>query len=318
MPVSSFFGGIQRFAGQAIKQGQRAYGQIDKAAGGWLPGGGYSSPLTQYVKGRFDPSSPQKRTLEGDIAGALNSAASFAASTRPIVKETVQNSPDFVRGALSTGLNQLPASVNLFGRYYTGLGNRGLEFSKQYKDKLFSMVKDEEELSPYLLQQHKGQEAMMREVGPTGLGLNPTQYNDYLAETRSNLKRLQRGDIMFSSQAGRGDDVNALGGYGTSLGAAWFTKTPGGGYKADETYDFVYAGADKKQLVPYGPYPGNMQPLSPSENMTYNAAQTILGRKPESITGKGSTAPEALFGRAIVSKMEADPFKYTLQLNRPQ
>lgn len=311
MPLSNFFDKVTRKAGQV-------WGQADRALGGWLPGGGTASPLTGYIQGRPDLRRPERRTLEGDIARSLNSAAAFAASTRPAVKEAVQNSPDFVRGALSTGLNQLPASVNLFGRYYTGLGDRGLEFSKQYKDKLFGMVKEEEELSPYLIQQHKGQETMMREMGPEGLRLNPSQYNDYLAETRSDLKRLQRGDIMFKSRAGRGDDVDSLGGYGTSLGSAWFTKTPGGGYKTDETYDFVYAGADKKYPVPHGPYLGGVQPLSPSEGMAYGAAQTILGRNPEFIPRKGAGSPEAVFGRAVVSKMESDPFKYTLQLNRPQ
>ena len=297
---------------------KNAYAGADRVLGGWLPGGGVASPLTQYVQGRPDPRRPERRTLEADIANSLNSAAAFAASARPAVKEAVRNSPGFVREALSTGLNRLPASVNLFGRYYTGLGDEGLEFSKQHKDKLFAMVEKEEGLSPYLIEQHKGQEAMMTEVGPAGLRLNPSQYNDYLAETRSDLKRLQRGDIMFESRAGHRDDVDALGGYGTSLGSAWFTKTPEGGYKTDETYDFAYAGADKKYPVPHGPYPGGMQPRSPSEEMIYGAAETILGRNPEFITGKGATSPASIFGRAVVSKMESDPFKYTLELNRPQ
>ena len=310
MSLFDFFQKAGRKAGEIWRQ-------ADQYSGGWLPGGGVASPLTGYIQGRPDLRRPERRTLEGDIATSLDSAAALAASTRPAVKEAVQNSPDFVRGLLSTGLNQLPASVNLFGRYYTGLGDKGLEFSKQYKDKLFGMVKEEEKLLPYLLQQQKGQETLMKEEGPAGLRLTTKQYNDYLAETVSDLKRLQKGDIRFSSRAGRKDDMDSLGGYGTSLGSAWFTKTPEGGYETDETYDFNYAGADKKYPVPHGPYFGGMQPPSPSEGMSYSAAQTILGRNPEFLHGKGAGSPESLFGRAIVSKMESDPFKYSLQLKRP-
>ena len=93
MPVSSFFGGIQRFAGQAIKQGQRAYGQIDKATGGWLPGGAASplSPIRQISK------------------PYINKAASEA---------------------VGAGLNLLPDRVNLFARYITGVGNTGLQLDR--------------------------------------------------------------------------------------------------------------------------------------------------------------------------------------------
>jgi hypothetical protein len=321
VPISSFFGGIQRFAGQKLGDAQRAYQQLDKSAGGWLPGGGVASPLTGYVQGRPDFKKPERRTLEGDIAKSLNAAASFVASTRPAVKKTVQNSPDLVRGALSTGLNQLPASVNLFGRYYTGLGDKGLEFSKQYKDKLFGAVKEESELMPYVLEQLKGFEKMEPTLpeGATQADKNVfyKQINDTLANIRSDRKRIEKGDIQFSPRAGMDTDVDSLGGYGTSLGAAWFSKTPEGGYKTDETYDFVYAGADKKHPVPHGPYPGALQPPTPSENMAYIAAESILGRQPKGVTGKGASSPESVFGRSIVSKMNPDPFKYTLQLNRP-
>ena len=61
VPVSSFFGGVQRFAGQAIGQAQRTYSQLDKASGGWLPGGGTASPITKAV---FPPQPFPKRSEE--------------------------------------------------------------------------------------------------------------------------------------------------------------------------------------------------------------------------------------------------------------
>lgn len=317
MPLSSFFGGVRRFAGQALGQAQRTYKELDRAAGGWLPGGGVASPVTNYVQQRPDFRKPERRTLEGDIAKSLNSTAEFMAATRPAVKKAVHNSPDFAQKMLSTGLNQLPASVNLFGRYYTGLADKGLEFSKQYRDKLFRSVEEESRLMPYALEQLKGFETMFKESRPT-LPVEKTILNDMLANIRSDRKRIEEGDIQFKSRAGSADDVDSLGGLGTSIGAAWFSKTPKGGYKTDETYDFVYAGADKKNPVPLGPYPGAFQPPTSSENMAYMAAQSILGRKSKFATGKGSSSPESMFARAIVSKMESDPFNYTLEINRPQ
>ena len=61
MSVSSFFGGVQRFAGQAAGQAQRAYTQLDRASGGWLPGGGVASPITKAV---FPPQPFPKRSEE--------------------------------------------------------------------------------------------------------------------------------------------------------------------------------------------------------------------------------------------------------------
>ena len=49
MPASSFFTGLQRFAGHALGGIQSGYAQADRALGGWLPGGGTASPITRVV-----------------------------------------------------------------------------------------------------------------------------------------------------------------------------------------------------------------------------------------------------------------------------
>jgi hypothetical protein len=67
MPISSFFGGVQRFAGQALGQAQRTYKELDRASGGWLPGGGVASPVTRAV---FPPQPFPKRSEElGRVTG---------------------------------------------------------------------------------------------------------------------------------------------------------------------------------------------------------------------------------------------------------
>lgn len=50
MPLSDFFTGVQRFAGQALSQAQQGYKQLDKDLGGWLPGGGTASPVTRKAQ----------------------------------------------------------------------------------------------------------------------------------------------------------------------------------------------------------------------------------------------------------------------------
>ena len=43
-------------------------------------------------------------------------------------------------------MNVLPTSVNLLGRYYTGLGAKNLDFKDKYKQDLGTKVKDSRQL----------------------------------------------------------------------------------------------------------------------------------------------------------------------------
>jgi hypothetical protein len=61
VPISNFFGGLQRFAGQKLGEAQRVYQQADKSLGGWLPGGGTASPVTRAV---FPPQPYPSRSKE--------------------------------------------------------------------------------------------------------------------------------------------------------------------------------------------------------------------------------------------------------------
>ena len=91
MPLSSFFGGLQRFAGQALGGAQRAYGQADRALGGWLPGGGTASP-----------------------AARASQALGRALSGENIREKVVVPAID---AALKAGA---PATPGMFARYLTG------------------------------------------------------------------------------------------------------------------------------------------------------------------------------------------------------
>ena len=94
MPVSSFFGGVQRFAGQAVGQAQRAYNQLDKASGGWLPGGGTAAPPVRAMQ--------TAAPIAKRFAGAIRDQAVI-----PVLDKGIE-----------TGV--LPTKEAMFARYLTG------------------------------------------------------------------------------------------------------------------------------------------------------------------------------------------------------
>ena len=263
MPTSSFFSGVQRFAGQALGQAARAYGQLDKSIGGVLPGGsdnpfiGASRSYFERPKPQFtDPKNygvPGGKTVlptgmgipmemyasqfEKDVGKAVDFAAGAVAGARPFVQSAVQNTPQFGRDLLSRGLNQLPTSANLFARYYTGLGAEGLELPQSF----ISGARSEIEAAKDKINVAKAKEfqgLMQSELDRArATGVSPQVYkslNDDLAEQKSAVKRLQQGDVPIRTEFSA-NAANPLSSLATSLGSAWFSQQPGGGYKSNET-----------------------------------------------------------------------------------
>jgi hypothetical protein len=157
-------------------------------------------------------------------------------------------------------------------------------------------------------------------------------HNDDLAEIRSRMKKMDEGFIPFMTEAPT-DKGNPLTSTGTSLGSAYFKPNPDGSYTTeDETYDFMYADADRKQREA-GNYKGPVsaeeeyrRPDRPSLGYARQAAEAFLGRQPVVFGGLGqkysmkdiaAASPLANIGRSVVSRFEDDPFKYNLTV-RPK
>ena len=289
---------------------------------------------------------PSQRTFEEDLANIVDMGVGAAAKARPYLKKFVQNLGEGQRNMLGSVMNQLPTSVNLLGRYYTGLKDENLEFSDRYKQNLGSMVQQADALSGterFRLRQQE-QDALFAikdaeknlaklKAGeqlpiPPYLGRPLTEAdmryqremnNHRLAQYRGMLRKMDEGKIIFATQAGT-DKGNPLESTGTSLGSAYFTKNPDGTYSTTEDYDFRYADADRKRKPIQGPVDAKTEykkPDRPSLGMVRQAVETFLGRRKDDVPGYSmkdiaGAAAVTDIGRSLVSRFEDDPFTYTL------
>ena len=347
VPLSDFFTGVQRFAGQVAQK----YGEVDKSLGGWLPGGAdnpYIGKSTPYFSrpparsnflnapGKVVPAfSPPPSPFEKDLGRAVNTGATAIANVQPVVKNLVTGSPDFVQNAVSTGLNSLPISANFFGRYYTGLGNKGLELPTSFINDARTALQENAPKTPIALKSL--QDAEPREqnnLNDLRQGNIPSQYkymlsgmnkedvktalyqeiNNSLAENRSNQKQFRAGYVpIVADQFGGGSrNPNPLTSLGTSLGSAWFKPTSEGGWTAKDKYDFEYARADKNQPLEVS----REETISPSQNFSNLAAFQFLNQFNQNQKPRpdATASPAAMFGRAIVAKMNPTSFDYNINI----
>jgi len=309
-------------------------------------------PIGNYFTARpFDD--PSARTLEGDIANVIDAGAGLAAKARPFLKNFVQNLSGEQQEKLGSAMNVLPTSVNLLGRYYTGLGAKNLDFKDEYKQDLGDKVKEAHRMSAFdqfklreaekdamigiksaeenlkLIEQGESPTMFGRPLTAQDARMQRTAANNALAQIRSDLRRMEQGDIVFRSEAGT-DKSNPLTSTGTSLGSAYFKPNPDGSYTTTDKYDFAYADSDRKAGTPIkAPRTAEAEyryPDRPSLGYAREAAEAFLGRQPEmfgmlgqkySMKDIAGAAPATNIGRSLVSRFEDVPFEYSLTV-RPK
>lgn len=312
-------------------------------------------PIGNYFTARpFD--NPSARTLEGDIANVIDAGVGAAAKARPYLKNFVQNLSKKRQEQLGSAMNMLPESVNLLGRYYTGLGDTNLSHSDTYKQDLGSKVKEAHRKAAFhrfqlgqaeqdQMRRIEDSEKFMKDIqagqAPINLDNQPMTMefartmrkdaNDALAFVRSRMNKMDEGYIPFESEAGT-DTGNPLTSSGTSLGSAYFKPNPDGSYTTKETYDFVYADDDRKAREAgnfYGPVTAEEEyrmSERPSQGFARAAAEALLGRQQEFVGLGGKkfstkditgAAPITNIGRSLVSRLPDEPFDYSLTV-RPK
>lgn len=264
--------------------------------------------------------------LQKDLGGVINTAASAVAGAQPIIKKFVSSSP-IVQDTASTVLNKLPVSVNLFGRYYTGLGNKGLELPQSFINDTRGAIQQNAPEMPQMLQElQKGEQSLqsMRNAllqSPVGTdsfisGMNPTNkkslyqsVNDSLAENKSHQNQINTGNVIITDLSN--SSKNPFTSLGTSLGRAVFKPTSAGGWSTNEKYDFEYGGADEKQSQNVQRSGPSLR--TPSQEFAYRAAYNLLrGSSPS--TDFAAANPAADFGRAVVAKMSPTSFNYNINI----
>lgn len=312
---------------QFLNKVGRGYGQVDKNVFGGLLPGGAATPIGAAFQRSGIPKNQQPSDTARRKAALIDAAATTVSNVQPFVERTIKASPEPVQGAIASGLNALPFSVNLFSRYYTGLGDKNLQIpesaTRGIKQVLDTSVANRQELIKQSQSTVDSLSAMLNAVrnkqyplqqanasGPFGGYVPPAQeINNILAAEKSKLNRMKQGDIPFYAYSAT--DSNPLTSPATSFGSLWFSPNQNG-YRSNEKYDFVYGAADAK--VPSGPDPTGFTLPDPSQEAALNAAMGIQlpgGKKPMLST---TTHPLTFFGRSVVMKMPDKSFTYPINI----
>jgi len=247
VPDSSFFGGLQRFAGQILGQAQRTYSDMDRASGGWLPGGGTASPLTRYkqegerkltqqYQQSIDRQSaandyvgkPGRFANEGMIFNASRAALqaganplAVAVGSKPDISKLAKYYSDFPDVA-----NEYTAPVNMFLRYLSGSGAEGMKISSREGKLLYDVSQ-------------KGIDAF-KNASPEQLANVKEGYRQEYGQGVE--KRFDEGQIPWGTSNPQlyenRKDRNTL---NLSVGRYWAKQDGENVNIPDEKYDFPYA-----------------------------------------------------------------------------
>lgn len=303
---------FQRFLNKA----RQTYGQVDKKVFGGLLPGGAATPIGAAFQNvnlpeEAKPLSPTRRRY----ASLLDAATSGIANAQPVVERTIKTAPKPIQETIASGLNALPFSVNLFSRYYTGIGNKNLEvpqsalagikpildYASKNKEKLIKENQSSVDNLSYMLN------SLRSGKFPLNQGFVPSvqALNDSLAAAKSDLNRIKKGDIPFIGY--NTTNTNPLTSGATSFGRLWFEPT-NNGYQSKEKYDFAYGAADKFAE----PIPGVQ--LTPSQRMILDAVNSNPNSQIETSSYTADTSPITNIGRAIVSKLPKKDFDYLIDV----
>lgn len=297
---------------QFFNRVNRNYGQLDKNVFGGLLPGGAATPIGAAFQNATLPKPFSATTRR--MASLVDATAGAIAGAQPVIEKAVKATPEPVQNVIASGLNALPFSANLFSRYYTGLGNKNLEIPEAATQGIKPMLDKFPAFKTNFLNQLTTQlenSTEMLNAAKTGtLKTVPGTFmpdaqllNNEVAALKSNLNRVQKGDIPFDTY--QTTNKNPLTSPATSFGQLWFSPTDTG-YQAKERYDFSYGGADQKQQ-----YPMLGIQLTPSqEKALHVVSHPVI---PSKFAG-AHTAPVTNFGRAVVSKMPDKFFEYLINL----
>jgi hypothetical protein len=291
----------------------RGYGQIDKNVFGGLLPGGAATPIGEALQGFKTPKGFKPLPATTRHAASLVDAATGAiARAQPFVENTIKAAPTPIRNAVASNLNALPFSVNLFSRYYTGLGDTNLKIPESATRGIKPILDVTSKNKPQMIKQYQSildneagmlSRAKAGNVVQTWNGFKPSvqALNDNVAQLKSDLNRITQGHIPFDGY--RTEDTNPLTSPATSLGQVWFEPNKEG-YQAKEKYDFTYGGADEKAAYPI---PGPQ--LTPTQELIVSRLFATQGQPKAANTNQLTD-----LGRVIVGKLPDKSFDYLINI----
>ena len=296
---------------QLFNKARRGYGQVDKNVFGGLLPGGAATPIgagfqgVKEVRGR----APLPTELTRQTASVIDAISGRIAGAQPVVESIVKGLPGPVRTGLSTGLNQVPFSANLFARYYTGLGNEGLQVPKDITNAISQQLNEPGYRSGVLDNLRRTKKEIMQNSNFSSF--RPED----LAEVNSNIKKVEQGiypyNSYFKRDGGPTSDNNPLTSPSTSVGRAWIKPKEGGGFEGTDRYNFAYADVDKVDKITSPPGTGPDY-LPPSKIQALKAA----GYDPYSSSssqGDVTVTPIVEFLRGVVMQLPDKSFSYDIK-----
>ena len=298
--------------GQLFNKARRGYGQADKNVFGGLLPGGAATPIGAGFQGvkevRGGPPLPSELTRK--TASVIDRLSNRIAGAQPVVESIVKGLPGPVRTGLSAGLNRVPFSANLFARYYTGLGNEGLQVPKDITTGISQQVNEPGYKEGVLNDLRNKKEGLMR-ASKFSLYL-PTMSD--MAEINSDIKKVEQGIYPYNPYPRYGRSTsnnNPLTSPATSVGRAWIKPKDGGGFEGTDRYNFEYADADKFDKVMSGTGIG-LDYLPPSKLQALRAAGYDPYLAPSS-QGHVTRAPIVEFLRGVVMQLPDNSFTYDIK-----
>jgi hypothetical protein len=292
-----------------LNQVRQKYKEVDKTTGGWLPGGGVASPLTRarqegerkMAERIAAQQRPQYSGQPGRFAGQgqlLNAVrATTEAGSNPFailmgnpgevkrVADYYQQNPNLQ--------NQYDLNTNMFLRYLSGTGAKGLQVTPEVGKQLYKDIQTQEQkfqipdnrerminANPWTKQSWTKQNFLK--------GRTPVYYGGHSEATTENSPEVGSGlRPTLSYDKGQRWQLR------NSLGSFWAEPTNNGYAVNNERYNFMYAPAEKEGT--------NVPPLL-GENLFKPKSQV-----PNSIADVGRNLVRAGYGTPYTINLQVNP-----------
>jgi hypothetical protein len=248
-----------------LNQVTSGYKEADKRLGGWLPGGGTASPVTrakqegeQKLAGRIAaqqlsqyPGQPGRFANQGQLLNAVRATTEARANPFSLltsdpanvkrVAEYYQQNPSLQ--------NQYDLSTNMFLRYLSGTGSKGLEVAPNVGKQIYADIQQQEQkFAPSAYR-----ESLIN-------SRNAPYIKENLLQGNTPVYYGGLSDAVAPHKAQLPFDVGQRWQLQNSLGSFW-AKPTDTGYTISDRYNFVYAPSQKEgkgKLSEFKMIPGNI------------------------------------------------------------
>lgn len=230
---------------------QKSYKQADKAVGGWLPGGGIASPLTRAKQqGEKEMAErilrkqteyvgqPGRFAGEGQILNALRATTQANVNPLNIVTgdlKSVSKLAKYYRESPDL-MNEFDLNTNMFLRYLSGVGSKGLQIPKETGQQIYQDIKEQEK---------KFNNPKFRE-GVINNPYNPEAIKKELLQGKTPIYYMGSKEAVVPVNKTLPIDVGERWQLSKSLGSFWAEPRKNQGYSVIDRYNFMYAPPEKE------------------------------------------------------------------------